>query len=143
VALPHDSNPASVCCFVLLNSKFVDSTDARPRGNLQTALLHAASLLHQDPQLAEQQAAEILKVYPSIEAAGRIPGAANRLQGQPYKGLTLLEPLARSNFRVHLGTVASDDARPTASMYAVFADFTSRFEDQRIRLNQLTDQSRK
>ncbi len=40
------------------------------------------------------------------------------------------------------GAVASDDARPTASMYAVFADLTRRFEDQRIRLNQLTDQSR-
>jgi hypothetical protein len=35
------------------------------------------------------------------------------------------------------GAVASDDAKPTASMYAVFADLTRRFEDQRVRLNQL------
>ncbi len=40
---------------------------------------------------------EILEVYPNIEAAKRILGAAYRLQGQPHKGLTLLEPLARSN----------------------------------------------
>jgi hypothetical protein len=39
------------------------------------------------------------------------------------------------------GAVASDDARPTASMYAVFADLTRRFEDQRIRVNQLAVQS--
>jgi tetratricopeptide (TPR) repeat protein len=47
--------------------------------------------------MAEQQAREILKVYPNIEPAERILGAAYRLQGQPHKGLTLLEPLAKKN----------------------------------------------
>ena len=36
--------------------------------------------------------------------------------------------------------VNSGDARPTASMVAVFADLTERFEQQRILLNQITDQ---
>ena len=39
------------------------------------------------------------------------------------------------------GAVVSGDAKPTASMYGVFADLTRRFEDQRNRLNQLIDQS--
>jgi len=47
--------------------------------------------------MAEQQAREILKVYPDIEPAVRILGAAYRLQGQPHKSLELLEPLAKKN----------------------------------------------
>jgi tetratricopeptide (TPR) repeat protein len=73
------------------------STASQPRGDLKIALQHAAGLLQQDPQLAEQQAKEILKVYPNIEPAERILGAAYRLQGQPQKGLVLLEPLAKKN----------------------------------------------
>ncbi len=73
------------------------STTAQPSGDLKTALQHAAGLLQQNPQLAEQQAKEILKVYPDIEPAERILGAAFRLQGQPQKGLALLEPLAKKN----------------------------------------------
>ena len=73
------------------------STVSQPRGDLKTALQHAAGLLHQDPQMAVQQAKEILKVYPNTGPAERILGAAYRLQGQPHKGLTLLEPLAKKN----------------------------------------------
>jgi len=40
---------------------------------------------------------EILKVYPNLEHAEKILGAAYRLQGQPQKGLELLEPLAKKN----------------------------------------------
>lgn len=47
--------------------------------------------------MAVQQAKEILKVYPNTGPAERILGAAYRLQGQPHKGLTLLEPLAKKN----------------------------------------------
>jgi hypothetical protein len=39
------------------------------------------------------------------------------------------------------GAVASDDARPTASMYAVFEDLTRRFEEERNRLSQLMIQA--
>jgi hypothetical protein len=38
------------------------------------------------------------------------------------------------------GAVLSGDVRPTASMVAVFADLTERFEVQRTRLNQIVDQ---
>jgi tetratricopeptide (TPR) repeat protein len=73
------------------------STASQPSGDLKTALQHAASLLQQDPGMAEQQAREILKVYPNIEPAERILGVAYRLQGQPDKGLAILEPLAKKN----------------------------------------------
>ena len=68
-----------------------------PSGDLKIALQHAAGLLRQDPKLAAQQAKEILKVYPNIEPAERILGAAYRLQGQPKKGVAWLEPLAKKN----------------------------------------------
>jgi tetratricopeptide (TPR) repeat protein len=73
------------------------SPASQPRGALQTALRHAAGLLHQDPQMAEQQAKEILRVHPRLEPAERILGTAYRLQGQPQKSLRLLEPLAKKN----------------------------------------------
>ncbi len=38
------------------------------------------------------------------------------------------------------GAVNSGDAKPTESMYAVYADLSARFEFQQGRLNQLTDQ---
>ncbi len=73
------------------------STASQPSGDLKTALQHATSLLQRDPQLAEQQAREILKVHPNIEPAERILGVAYRLQGQPDKGLEILKPLAEKN----------------------------------------------
>lgn len=77
--------------------KTMNSTASTPSGDLKTALGHAASLLQRDPQLAEQQAREILKVHPNIEPAERILSVAYRLQGQPDKSLALLEPLAKKN----------------------------------------------
>ena len=38
------------------------------------------------------------------------------------------------------GAVLSGDAKPTESMYAVFADVSERFEIQRNRLNKIIDQ---
>jgi tetratricopeptide (TPR) repeat protein len=73
------------------------STDSTPSGDLKTALQHAASLLQRDPRMAEEQAREILKVFPNVEPAVKILGAAYRLQGQPQKSLVLLEPLASKN----------------------------------------------
>ncbi len=75
----------------------MDSTTSKPSGDLQTALQHAAGLLQQDSGMAEEQAREILKVYPNMEPAVRILGTAYRLQGQPQKGLEVLEPLAKKN----------------------------------------------
>jgi len=63
------------------------------RGSLQIALKNAADLLAHDPQLAEEQAHEILKVYPDTVEAKRILATAFRLQKMPQKGLDVLAPL--------------------------------------------------
>jgi len=67
-----------------------DKTD---RGDLQIALKNAADLLAHDPQLAEEQAHEILKVYPDTVRAKRVLATAYRLQKMPHKGLDVLTPL--------------------------------------------------
>ncbi len=63
-------------------------------GDLQTALQHAVALLQKDPALAAEQAREILKVHPHMEAAQQVLGTACRLQGDPHEAVALLEPLA-------------------------------------------------
>jgi len=72
-------------------------TREEPSADLKTALAHAVRLLDQNPRLAEQQAMEILKVYPGTETAIRIQAAACRLQGNPARSLSLLKPLAGRN----------------------------------------------
>ena len=62
-------------------------------GNLQTALRNAADLLTHNPELAEEQALEILKVYPDTPKAKRILAAAYRLQARAQRGLDVLAPL--------------------------------------------------
>jgi predicted Zn-dependent protease len=64
------------------------------KGDLQIALKNAADLLAHDPQLAEAQVHEILKVYPDTVEANLILAAAYRLQKQPQTGLDVLAPLA-------------------------------------------------
>jgi len=68
-------------------------TDRTDRGSQQIALENAADLLAHDPRLAEEQAHEILKVYPDTVAAKRILATAFRLQKMPQKGLDVLAPL--------------------------------------------------
>ncbi len=75
----------------------MDSTDPGTRGSYRTALDHAVQLLRTNPRLAEQQAAEILKVFPGAEPARRILAAACRLQGRPQESLAILEPLLANN----------------------------------------------
>ena len=70
-------------------------TDGEPRADLKSALSHAVNLLQEDPLLAEEQAIEILKVYPQTDAARQILGTAYRLQGNPRKALSIIEPLAK------------------------------------------------
>ncbi|MCH8073874.1 MAG: sulfotransferase [Proteobacteria bacterium] len=67
--------------------------DKSDRADLQVALKNAADLLAHDPQLAEEQAQEILKVYPDTVAAKRTLASAYRLQKMPQKGLDVLAPL--------------------------------------------------
>jgi predicted Zn-dependent protease len=74
-------------------------------GSVQTALAHATRLLRQDPRLAEEQAAEILRAVPGEPRARLVLGAARRLTGQLASALSILEPLAREQPRaiaVHL-----------------------------------------
>ncbi len=65
-----------------------------PRADIHTAVTHAARLLRQDPVLAEEQAREILSVFPDLAPAKQILGVAYRLQGQIDKALSVFEPLA-------------------------------------------------
>ena len=62
-------------------------------GDLQSALRNATELLAHDPRLAQEQAEEILKVYPDTPKAKRILAFAYRLQSMPQKGLDVLTPL--------------------------------------------------
>jgi tetratricopeptide (TPR) repeat protein len=66
-----------------------------PRSDLKSALQHATNLLQQNPALAEQQAKEILKVFKGADPAWHVLGASYRLQGDPVKALSIIEPLAR------------------------------------------------
>lgn len=66
-----------------------------PGGDLKTALQHAVNLLQHDPVMAARQAREILSIYPEMEPAQQVLGTAYRLQGNPRKALSIIEPLAR------------------------------------------------
>ena len=67
-----------------------------PRADLKTALQHAARLLQRDPALAQEQAEEILRVFPGSVAAIQVLGAAHRLQGRADEAVTVLEPAAKA-----------------------------------------------
>ena len=67
--------------------------DNSSRGDLHAALRNATELLAHDPRLAEEQAQEILTVYPDTAAAKRLLASAYRLQKKPRKALNLLQPL--------------------------------------------------
>jgi Flp pilus assembly protein TadD len=64
--------------------------------NLDTALNHASRLLGSDPELAGQQAAEILRVVEGHPAALLVLATAHRLGSRHAEALTILQPLALS-----------------------------------------------
>ena len=68
-------------------------TNKSNRGDLQTALRNAVELLARDPRLAQEQAAEILLVYPGTSRAKRILASAHRLQKRAQEGLDVLAPM--------------------------------------------------
>src|SRR5688572_531854 len=80
-----------------LQHSTMSSTDSEARGSYRTALEHAARLLRSNPRLAEEQATEILKVFPGAEPASRILASACRMQGRPRESLAILEPLVARN----------------------------------------------
>jgi tetratricopeptide (TPR) repeat protein len=67
----------------------------QPLGTLQVALGHARQLLAKDPELAAQQALEILEVAPGHPLARLVLGAAHRICGRTHAAIELLLPLAR------------------------------------------------
>ena len=68
-------------------------TKSTDTGTLQIALQNATNLLAHDSQLAEEQAREILKIYPDVIEAKRIVATSLRLQKKPQAGLDFLEPV--------------------------------------------------
>ncbi|MGO9512099.1 MAG: sulfotransferase [Steroidobacteraceae bacterium] len=63
-------------------------------GTVEAALEHAKRLLENNPELAAQQAHEILSVLPGLPQARLVLGAAHRRAGRPRAALEVLEPLA-------------------------------------------------
>lgn len=70
------------------------SMDQGPVGTLEVALEHAARLLERRPELAAEQAAEILKAAPGHPLATLLLGVARRVGGHARAALDVLEPLA-------------------------------------------------
>jgi tetratricopeptide (TPR) repeat protein len=69
------------------------SSASEPTGTLTTALAHAEKLLKVDPELAAEQAREILKSAPEYDPARLILAAASRLSGDPAAALEIIVPL--------------------------------------------------
>lgn len=81
------------------------NTVSQPVGAIDVALTHARRLLEKDPELAAEQAREILHVFPGHPQARLILGAANRGAGRAQTAIEILEPLAReqpNSAAVHL-----------------------------------------
>ena len=70
------------------------STAPEPVGTLAVALAHAARLLEKSPELAAEQATEILKSAPNHPLATLLLGVARRVGGDARTALQVLEPLA-------------------------------------------------
>lgn len=71
--------------------------EARPAGDLQAALEHAANLLKDNPALATEQALEILKVYPDSAAATHILATSYRLRGEAAEAVRAIKSLAEAH----------------------------------------------
>ena len=75
------------------------NTTAEPSGSLDIAIAHATRLLRSNPDVAAEQAVEILKVAPNHPMAMLLLGVARRLTGHVDAALELLLPLAASQPR--------------------------------------------
>ncbi len=64
--------------------------------SVEAALAHGMRMLERDPQLAAEQAREILSVAPGHPVAGLLLGMACNLAGAFDQALAVLLPLARS-----------------------------------------------
>jgi tetratricopeptide (TPR) repeat protein len=99
------------------------STTADPMGTLETALAHATRLLPTNPDLAAEQAQEILKAVPGYPPASLLLGVAWRRLGDVPRALEVLKPLVKgqprwANAHYELG-LALADAEPDAALAAL------------------------
>jgi predicted Zn-dependent protease len=99
------------------------SNSAEPVGSLEVALAHATRLLGKDPQLAAEQALEILTSFPAHPRARLILGAARRISGQTHAALEVLEPLGQQQPRLvavqlELGIALGEAGRPAEACAA-------------------------
>src|ERR1043165_4653900 len=69
---------------------------SEPVGTLETALAHTQRLMTSEPQLAAEQATEILKVAPGHPVATLLLGVAQRRAGDAVASQAVLEPLSQS-----------------------------------------------
>jgi predicted Zn-dependent protease len=97
------------------------NSGAEPTGTLEVALSHAERLLDSKPDLAAEQAAEILKLVPNHPLAMLLLGVARRLTGNVPAALRLLGPVAASQprwARAHyeLGLAQGDAAQSAAAI---------------------------
>jgi predicted Zn-dependent protease len=72
------------------------SATSEPVGTLETALAHTQRLMTSEPQLAVEQATEILKVAPGHPLATLLLGVAQRRAGDAAASQAILQPLAQS-----------------------------------------------
>ncbi|HJY40306.1 MAG TPA: sulfotransferase [Steroidobacteraceae bacterium] len=72
------------------------NASSEPVGSLETALAHTQRLMTSEPQLAAEQATEILKVAPGHPLATLLLGVAQRRSGDVAASQAVLEPLAQS-----------------------------------------------
>jgi tetratricopeptide (TPR) repeat protein len=72
------------------------SGSSEPVGSLETALAHTQRLLASEPQMAAEQAQEILKVAPGHPLATLLLGVARRRAGDASAAQAILEPLAQA-----------------------------------------------
>ena len=87
----------------------MESTNTEPHGSYRIALEHAAKLLRTNPRLAEEQATEILKVFPGAEPAKWILASACRIQGRPQESLAISNRCLRAT-RARQASSTSGDA---------------------------------
>ncbi len=108
---PHASLPiVGLCpgyCVALRgrDGELADMSDTGQTGSLEVALAHAARLLETDPELAAEQATEILGAIGGHPMALLLLGASHTARGNPQRALEILGPLAAAQpqwAKVHL-----------------------------------------
>jgi predicted Zn-dependent protease len=97
---------------------------SQPVGAIDVALAHAQRLLVKDPELAVEQAREILNAAPGHPIARLIMGAAHRRAGRVQSALDILESLAREQpnaapVHLELGVACGEAGRAADSVTAL------------------------